>query len=72
MVAEDLEMRGAISDDDLPADHMSFEEFRAFAASVALADLSRDFIEGCDDRDEEQRRIMGRFSDESLKRRIPG
>ncbi|MEM6410160.1 MAG: HEPN/Toprim-associated domain-containing protein [Pseudomonadota bacterium] len=72
VVAEDLEMREAISDNDLQAHHMSFDEFRAFATSVSLSDLSKDFIEGCDDRDEEQRRIMGRFDDEALKRRIPG
>lgn len=49
-------------------DVMEFAEFRAFVTGVAIADLDDTFVSGGDD--EEQRR-MGRFSDETVKSRLP-
>lgn len=52
-----------------PYDFMSFEEFRDFIANVNLEDLESKYIEyGIEDHDV---KIMGRFTDETIKDRIP-
>lgn len=49
-------------------DVMGFSEFFGFVTGVAIVDLDDTFVSGGDD--EEQRR-MGRFSDETVKSRLP-
>jgi hypothetical protein len=65
-----LEERKAFREDgdDLPLDIMTFAEFRQFIGSVGLADLDNAFVSGGDDED---RRVMGRFTDKALKARLP-
>jgi hypothetical protein len=51
------------------SDVMSFEDFRSFIAGIAIGDLNDDFDYGNDD--ERENRIMGRFTDETFKSRLP-
>jgi hypothetical protein len=67
-VATCLEERKSYREDDAPIDPMAFNEFREFVSTVSVAELDDTFVVG--DRDE-NKRIMGRFSDEGLKARLP-
>lgn len=53
---------------EAPPQVMSFEEFRRFVADVTIEHLDDTFVTGSDDED---KRIRGRFNDETLKTRIP-
>ena len=69
-VATCLDERKSDQDDgdDVLVDLMTFAEFRQFVSAVSIADLDDTFVSDGPDEDE---RIMGRFSDEGLKARLP-
>lgn len=54
---------------DIPLDVMPFEEFRQFISRVPITELDDTFDDGRDD--DSDRRIMGRFTDEAFKARLP-
>jgi hypothetical protein len=54
--------------DEVSVDLMTFADFRQFVSAVSIADLDDTYVSGGLDEDE---RIMGRFSDEGLKARLP-
>jgi len=65
-----IEERKAYREDgeDIVVDLMTFGEFREFVSAFPIADLDDTFVSGGPEEDE---RIMGRFSDENLKARLP-
>jgi hypothetical protein len=69
-VATCLEERKSYREDgdDAPVDLMKFDEFLRFVTSVSISELDDTFAVGEQDED---KRIMGRFSDEGLKARLP-
>jgi hypothetical protein len=70
-VADATEHREILSEAGLGSqttDFLSFDEFRAFVASVSIEALDDTFIVGGGDR---AKRITGRFTDETFKARIP-
>src|SRR5579863_2413552 len=64
------EERQDLEDDIEQSDLMSFEEFCAFATAHPIPRLDNTFITSGDAADKDQ--IRGRFSDESVTRRLPG
>lgn len=55
-------------EEDISLDVMPFAEFLRFISAVAIADLDDTFVSGQEDHEQ---REMGRFSDDSVKARLP-
>jgi hypothetical protein len=64
------EERQDLDEDAERPDVMGFEEFCAFATAHPIRDLDDTFISSVDEPDKV--RVRGRFSDESVTRRLPG
>ena len=53
---------------EVPVDLMTFAEFRQFVSAVSIGNFDDTFVSGARN---ERKRVMGRFSEEGLKARLP-